>query len=337
MRRSKQSITMADVAQEAGVSAQTVSRVINGRHDVSPATRKHIEDIIERLGYQPNAIARSLASTYTRTLGFVTNDFSDYTWTQIMTGAEHEARAQGYFLMIGSAERNPSDEPEYLRILSERQIDGILFGRESRELNDSRYNELFQQVPVVTVAYYPSLKQITVVDVDNVSGGQQATEYLLKRRCRQIALITGPAHWKAVEDRCQGYKQALDAAGIPFADSLVAYGDFSYKSGYEAMLELLTHRVKFNAVFAQSDQMAIGAMRALREMGKRVPQDVAIIGYDDIPGAAYCYPPLTTIRQPLQELGRIATQLLIKIIEGKAIPTETEVLLKTELIQRESA
>jgi LacI family transcriptional regulator len=337
MPRSKQSVTMADVAQEAGVSLQTVSRVINGRHDVSPATRKHVEAIIERLGYQPNAIARSLASTYTRTLGFVTNDFSDYTWTQIMTGAEHEARAQGYFLMIGSAERNPSDVPEYLRLLSERQVDGILFGRESRGLNDSRYNDLFQQVPVVTVAYYPSLKQITVVDVDNVSGGRQATEYLLSTGRRQIALITGPAHWKAVEDRCQGYKQALEASGIPYADSLIAVGDFSYKSGYEAMRQLLTRGVPVNGVFAQSDQMAIGAIRALQEAGKHIPQDVAIIGYDDIPAAAYCYPPLTTIRQPLQELGRIATQLLIKIIEGEASSVETEVLLKTEVIQRESA
>src|SRR5690349_14097630 len=249
MRRSKNSITMADVAQEAGVSLQTVSRVINGRHDVSPATRKNVEDIIERLGYQPNAIARSLASTYTRTLGFVTNDFSDYTWTQIMTGAEHEARAQGYFLMIGSAERNPTDEPEYLRLLSERQVDGILFGRESRELNDSRYNDLFQQVPVVTVAYYPALKQITVVDVNNVSGGQQATEYLLSRGRSQIALITGPAHWKAVEDRCLGYKQALETSNIPFDNSLVAIGDFSFKSGYEAVQQLLAQGVHFDGVF----------------------------------------------------------------------------------------
>jgi LacI family transcriptional regulator, repressor for deo operon, udp, cdd, tsx, nupC, and nupG len=337
MRRSKQGVTMADVAREAGVSLQTVSRVINGRHDVSPATRQHIEDIIQRLGYQPNALARGLASTYTRTLGFVTNDFSDYTWTQIMTGAEHEARAHGYFLMIGSAERDPNDEPEYLRLLSERQVDGILFGRESREVNDSRYNDFFQQVPAVTVAYYPALKQVPTVDVDNVSGGRQAAEYLLSKGHRHIAMITGPEYWKAVQDRYEGYRQALEAASIPVDDSIIVIGDFSYQSGYKATQQLLSYGIPFSAIFAQSDQMAIGAIRALREAGMRIPQDVAIIGYDDIPAAAYCYPPLTTIRQPLQELGRIATQLLIKIVEGDNGVVNNEVLLRTEVIERASA
>ncbi|MDH7485874.1 MAG: LacI family DNA-binding transcriptional regulator [Anaerolineae bacterium] len=329
-------VTIRDVAAAAGVSYQTVSRVINRRPDVAEETRRRVWQVIEELGYQPSAIARSLVSKRTHTLGLITADFSDYFFTQVIVGAEAEARKQGYFFMLCSTERNPDDEPEYFRLLTERQVDGILFARPSTE-EDSRHilSLLRAEVPLVTTAYWLPGEKLTVVDVDNVDGGRQATECLIELGHRQIGMITGPAGWKSVNDRSEGYRLALERAGIPFDASFIEYGDWSYQSGYEAMRRLLQKAPPITALFAQNDRMAIGAMRALSEAGRRIPDDMAVIGYDDIPAAAYCHPSLTTIRQPMQQVGEIATRLLIELINDPATERK-EVLLKTELIRRET-
>jgi DNA-binding LacI/PurR family transcriptional regulator len=329
-------LTIAEVAREAGVSPQTVSRVINNRPDVAHETRQRVQQIINRLGYQPSAIARSLASRRTRTLGLITADFSDYFFTQVIAGAEVEARKYGYFLMLGSTERNLQDEPEYIRLLTGRHVEGILFARPSTEPDNRHLLGLLRDgVPVVTTAYYLPGTSLTVVDVDNVDGAQQATCHLLECGHRQIAMITGPTAWKSVNDRTQGYKLALEAAGVAFDSGLIAEGDWSYQSGYRAMQELLARGYPFSAVFAQNDQMAIAVIRALREAGRRVPQDVPVVGYDDIPVAAYTDPPLTTVRQPMQEVGKVATRLLIQAIEEPGT-VQGPVLLKAELIRRDS-
>ncbi len=329
-------LTIAEVAREAGVSPQTVSRVINDRPDVAHETRQRVQQVINKLGYQPSAIARSLASRRTHTLGLITADFSDYFFTQVIAGAEVEARKHGYFLMLGSTERNLQDEPEYIRLLTGRHVEGILFARPSTEPDNRHLLGLLRDgVPVVTTAYYLPGTRLTVVDVDNVDGAQQATGYLLECGQRQIAMITGPTSWKSVNDRARGYRLALEAAGVGLDPGLIAEGDWSYRSGYGAMQELLARERAFSAVFAQNDRMAIGAIRALREAGRRVPQDVLVVGYDDIPVAEYCDPPLTTIRQPMQEVGRVATRLLIQAIEEPG-PPQGPVLLKGELIRRGS-
>ena len=327
-------VTIQDVAAAAGVSYQTVSRVINDKPDVAENTRRRVWQVIEELGYQPSAIARGLVLKRTHTLGLITADFSDYFFTQVIVGAEVEARKQGYFFMLCSTERNPADEPEYLRLLTERQVDGILFARPSTEEDSRHIVSLIQQgVPLVTTAYWLPGEKLTVVDVDNVDGGLQATECLVKLGHRKIGMITGPAGWKSVNDRTGGYKLALERAGIPFDASLIEHGGWSYQSGYEAMGRLLARAPNISALFAQNDQMAIGAMRALREAERRIPDDVALVGYDDIPAAAYSRPPLTTIRQPMQQVGEVATRLLIEHINDPAVERK-EVLLKTELIRR---
>ncbi|MFQ5873411.1 MAG: LacI family DNA-binding transcriptional regulator [Dehalococcoidia bacterium] len=327
-------VTIQDVAAAAGVSYQTVSRVINDKPDVADETRHRVWQVIEELGYQPSAIARSLVLKRTRTLGLITADFSDYFFTQVIVGAEVEARKQGYFFMLCSTERNPADEPEYLRLLTERQVDGILFARPSTEEDSRHIVSLIQQgVPLVTTAYWLPGEKLTVVDVDNVDGGLQAMGCLTNLRHRKIGMITGPAGWKSVNDRTEGYKLALERAGIPFDVSLIEHGGWSYQSGYEAMERLLEKAPHITALFAQNDRMAIGAMRALREAGRSIPDDVAVVGYDDIPAAAYCHPPLTTIRQPMQQVGEVATRLLIEHINDPAAERK-EVLLKTELIRR---
>jgi LacI family transcriptional regulator len=333
---SKRQLTILHVAREAGVSYQTVSRVLNDRPDVAPETRERVQAIINRLGYQPNASARSLASKRTRTLGLITADFSDYFFTQVIAGAEVEARAQGYRFMLGSTERNLQDEPAYLHLLAERHVDGILLARPGAESESKVLHDLLQEgVPIVTTAYYLVGEPITVVDVDNVEGGYQATQCLLEDGHREIALITGPTTWKSVANRTAGYVKALREAGVTSSADLRAEGDWSYQSGYQAARALLEGGRPFTAIFAHNDQMAIGALRALREAGLRVPRDVSVIGYDDIPGAAYAVPALTTIRQPMREVGAVAARLLIEAIESPSA-AHREVLLKTELIRRES-
>jgi len=332
----KKAVTISHVAQEAGVSTQTVSRVLNKRPDVAPGTRQRVQEVIKQLGYQPSAIARSLASNRTRILGLITSDFSDYFFTQVIAGAEVEARKHDYFFMLGSTERNPQDEPEYIRLLAERHVGGILFARPSTEPDSRQVAELLHSgIPVVTTAYHLPDETLTVVDVDNVDGAQQATRCLLGQGHRQVAMITGPASWRSVNDRTRGYTIALEAAGVTLDPNLIVQGDWSYQSGYRAMQELVARKVSFSAVFAQNDQMAIGAIRALREAGRRVPQDVAVVGYDDIPVAEYVDPPLTTVRQPMREVGEVATRLLIQAIEDPGA-VQGEILLKAELIRRGS-
>jgi DNA-binding LacI/PurR family transcriptional regulator len=329
-------VTIRDVAAAVGVSYQTVSRVINDRPDVAEETRHRVWQVIEELGYQPSAIARGLASKRTYTLGLITADFSDYFFSQVIVGAEVEARKHDYFFMLCSTERNPDDEPEYLRLLTERQVDGILFARPSTE-EDNRHivSLLRRDVPLVTTAYHVPGEDLTVVDVDNVDGGLKATQCLIDGGHRQIGVITGPPDWKSVSDRNRGYRLALEQAGIPFDGSIVEPGDWSFESGYQAVGRLLERVPHLTALFAQNDRMAVGAMRVLREKERRIPDDVAIVGYDDIPMAAYSHPPLTTIHQPMREVGEIATRKLIELIDDPDAERE-EILLKTELVRRGS-
>jgi DNA-binding LacI/PurR family transcriptional regulator len=327
-------LTIRDVAAAAGVSYQTVSRVINDRPDVAEETRRRIQQVIEDLGYQPSAVARSLASRQTHTLGLITEDFSDYFFTQVIVGAEAEARKQGYYFILGSTERNPDDEPEYLRLLTEREVDGILFARPSTERDNRHVRALIQRgVPLVTTAYILPGEQLMVVDVDNVDGGLQATNRLIEGGHRHIGMITGPESWKSVRDRAEGYRLALEGAEIAYDESCIAPGDWSYESGYTAMQRLLAQCPRLTALFSQNDRMAIGAIRALREAGCRIPDDMAIVGYDDSPLASYCYPPLTTVHQPMQEVGRLATRLLVELIQKPDVEKK-ETLLKPHLVQR---
>jgi DNA-binding LacI/PurR family transcriptional regulator len=332
----KKKVTIRDVAAAAGVSYQTVSRVLNDKPDVAAATRHRVRRVIEELGYQPSAVARSLVSKRTRTLGLITADFSDFFFTQVIVGAEAEARQADYYFILGSTERNPDDEPEYLRLLTEREVDGILFARPSTE-DDSRHvvSLIRRGVPLVTTNYYVPGEQLMVVDIDNVDGARQATAHLAQAGHRRIGMIAGPAGWKSVNDRSRGYRHALEEAGLTLDPALIEHGDWSYRSGHEVMERLLDKGARITALFVQNDRMAIGAIHRLREAGRRVPDDVAIVGYDDIPVAAYCYPPLTTIRQPMAEVGQVAARLLIQIIENPDIERR-EVLLKAELVRRQT-
>jgi len=333
----KSKVTIQHVADAVGVSTQTVSRVVNNKPDVSKTTRARVLEKIQEMGYEPNLLARGLASNKTFTLGLIMDDFSDPFYAQIIAAAEAEARRLDYFFLICSAERSPSDEITFLKILSSRQVDGILLlalpSSEEQYQHILHYSE--QGLPIVSIASHLLEQRISIVDIDNVDGGYQATHCLVEGGRRRVGTITGPYQNKATQDRTQGYQMALQEAGIPYDPAWVSYGDWSYRSGFYAMHELLEKGLNLDGIFVQNDRMAMAAIVAIRQAGLEIPADIALVGYDDTPEAAFTSPPLTTIHQPAQELGRFATHLLIDLINNPEMPVQ-HTLLKAELIVRGS-
>jgi len=285
--------TIRDVARRARVSHQTVSRVINGQENVTAETRERVLAAVRELGYVPSAVARSLSSSRTHTLGMVTTDVSDHFFAEAVAGAEAEARKRGYFLIIGSIEEgSEDDERTYLRLMLERRVEGLI-------------------VAVPRLRSDIDLAGADHVDIDNRRGGHEATAYLVAQKHRLIATITGPLDWPSARARLDGYRDALRDTGIPADRSLVEpCVDWGLDSGRRAADRLLGSVPKLTAIFAQSDLLALGAIAALRARGMRVPQDVSVVGFDDIPVSSVFDPPLTTVRQPMREVGELAARLV---------------------------
>jgi len=325
--------TIRDVAERAGVSHQTVSRVINGHELVSGATRERVERAIRDLNYVPSPIARGLISNRTHSIGLVSSAISDQFFGEVAAGAEAEARRCGYYLVIASVEEHAeADERAYLRLMLERRVEGLIVARPRLPISVDQVS--LQQVPVVAIASAEA-PGLTVVDVDNRGGGRDAVAYLLAQGHRRIATITGPMEWCSSQHRLEGYREALAAAGVGPEPSLVEQADgWDPVDGQLAMGRLLTRGVSFTALFAYSDLIAIGAIQELRTRGLRVPEDVSIVGYDDIRVAAYVDPPLTTIRQPTREVGERAASLVLDAI-AHGVRSETT-LLPTQLVVRRS-
>ncbi len=326
-------VTIHEVAKEAGVSRQTVSRVINDRPDVAPDTRSRVKEVIARLGYQPDVIARSMVKGYTHTIGCITPNLTDYNFSSIVESAQAEARSQGFFILTGSA---PTDS-EVLPLLDEmlnRRVDGLLV---INPRDDERYRHLIplieQNIPVVYLKNTPDNEKVSCVCLDDVKGGYLATRHLLQLGHTEVVTILGPKNEECTIDRLTGYKQAFSEANLPIKDQLIAFGDWSAQSGSDAIEKLLNEDVFFSAVFAQNDRMAVGVIRRLRESGLRVPQDISVIGYDDIPLATFFDPPLTTIRQPIVQFGQLGAQILIQAVHNN-LPKPKMIRLEPALIER---
>lgn len=324
--------TIRDVAERAGVSHQTVSRVINGHELVSRATRERVERAIQELNYVPSPMARGLMSNRTHSIGLVSSAISDHFFGEVAAGAEVEARRRGYYLVIASVEEHAeADERAYLRLMLERRVEGLIVARSRVPISVDQVS--LHRVPVVALASAQA-PGLAMVDVDNRGGGRDAVAYLLARGHRRIATITGPMEWRSAQDRLDGYREALAAGGATFDPSLVeqAHG-WEPADGQTGMARLLARGARFTGLFAYSDMVAIGAIRELRTRGLRVPEDVSVVGYDDVPVAAYVDPPLTTVRQPMREVGECAASLVLDAIAyGRA---ETRVL-PTQLVVRGS-
>jgi LacI family transcriptional regulator len=331
----RQKIRIQDVAAAAGVSTQTVSRVLNKKPYVTHATRQKILAAIHDLGYEPNLLARGLASNRTHVLGLVTYDFSDPTFAAILAAAEREAREHDYFFLVASSEFNAMDEAEILRLFVSHQVAGVIVTSQGRETDADIVSLLNKGMPVVDVSPFIRDNRIPGVTVNNLEGGYKAARHLLELGHSHIAMITGPMDNMSSRERMEGFCKALDESGKPLNPQLIAHGNWDYPSGYLGLRELMTHEIRFTGLFVQNDCMAIAAMEALREVGYRIPEDVSVIGFDDTPEASFSHPPLTTIRQSPQEIGRTATRILIDLIEHpEAI--HDNITLPTDLVVRQS-
>ena len=331
--------TIRDVARRARVSHQTVSRVINGQENVTAATRERVLDAIRELEYVPSAVARSLSSNRTHTLGMVTTDVSDHFFSEAVAGAEAEARKRGYFLIIGSIEEgSEDDERTYLRLMLERRVEGLIVAvPRLRIADDDILADAVARIPTVLVASDIELAGADHVDIDNRRGGHEATGYLVAQRHRVIATITGPLDWPSARARLDGYRDALREAGIAADRALVEpCVDWGLESGRRAADRLLSSAPTLTAIFAQSDLLALGAIAALRARGLRVPQDVSVVGFDDIPVSSVFDPPLTTVRQPMREVGELAARLIGDRAASSRRAKGTRHMLRAPLVIRGS-
>jgi LacI family transcriptional regulator len=335
-------VTIKQVAEEAGVSTQTVSRVINDRPDVAPETRQRVQEVINRLGYQPSSVARSLIQGRTRTLGVVGYGVEYFGPSRNLSGIEQQAGEMGYALILDLVrEPEQSDVRHILREMLSRRVDGVIWAVPEIGRNREWLTQVPQvPVPLVFLSTQPR-PGIAIANVDNRSGGRMATRHLLEQGRRNIGIITGPLSWWEARQRKCGWRDALESAGLPAPDTLVVEGDWSPASGEEGLQRLLEQCPHLDALFASNDQMALGAMKAARRAGLRVPDDLAIVGFDDIPEAAYFCPPLSTVRQDMVELGRLAVRELSRMIEtslgGETILELRAILLRPQLIVRESS
>ncbi len=325
-------VTIRDVAKQAGVSYQTVSRVINGSERVNPETKARVDAAITELGYRPNAIARFMSKGTSRTLACISPNLTDYTFASLIEGAEKEARQLGYFFISASAPDVAAFSLLMDELIASRLTEGIMI---INPFIDDRYSLIPPKVPTVLLGTRPLLDNMNAVALDEKAAGQFATQHLIDLGHRSIALISGPMIEDCSQDRSTGYEQTLAKAGIRSDKNLVFEGDWSATSGYQAVQQFLANSLHFSAIFAQNDRMAVGAIRALHKAKLRVPQDVSVIGFDDMPLASYFDPPLTTIRQDTFAMGREAARLLIQALEHPETPN-SHLLVPVELIVRES-
>jgi LacI family transcriptional regulator len=325
---------LRDVASKAGVSFQTAGKVLNGKGSVSPETRERILDAAKILGYVPNALARSLVTRSTCTIGIVASDLSDAELARFVVGAEREARRQGHGVLIGSIDRDGSDAERYLRMLIERRVDGILTAAPQME-HDDRIGELLRgHFPAVSIHRIPG-GGVPLVGSDHVETALLATRHLLGLGHRRIATVTGSEGRQVTSMRLTGYERALKEVDVSYDPALVESGDWKADRAYEATIRLLERAPDITAFYAQNDTMAFGVMSALHERGLGVPVDCAVVGCDDIPMAAHAIPPLTTVHVPFYETGETAVRLLLDVIAGR-VDTPKRVLLPVRLVRRGS-
>lgn len=328
----QQRVTISAIAAEAGVSVPTVSRVVNGRSDVAPQTRERVEELLRRHGYRRRS-SRPRANA--RLIDLVFNDLDSPWAVEIIRGVEDVAHSAGVGTVVSAIHRKGTSARQWLQNLRARASDGVLLVNSTLETPmQAELRRLDVPMVVVDPAGGQSLDAPTV-GATNWAGGLSATEHLLSLGHRRIGFITGPRHLVCSRARLDGFRAGLEAAGVPFHDELVRDGDFYHESGFDGGAALLKLPDRPTAIFASSDQMAFGVYEAVRQFGLRVPEDVSVVGFDDLPEARWTSPPLTTVRQPLTEMGVLAARTVLRLAAGDEVESP-RVELATALVLRES-
>ena len=318
--------TIYDVAREAGVSMATVSRVVNGNPNVKPATRKKVLEAIERLGYRPNAVARGLASKKTTTVGVIIPDISSIFFAELARGIEDIATMYKYNIILCNSDQNQDKEIHLINTLLEKQVDGIVFmGGHITEEHVDQFKR--SPVPVVLAATLDTNKEIPSVNIDYKQAVYDAITHLIEEGHKRIGMLSG-----TLDDpvngyqKFSGYREALENAGISFEEELIAIGDYTYDSGIDAMQSFLELKEKPTAIFASTDEMALGVIHGAQDQGYSIPDDFEVVGFDNTRLATMVRPTLTTVVQPMYDIGAVSMRLLTKLMNKEEVTDQIVVL-----------
>lgn len=338
----KEKITIKDVARVAGVSTQTVSRVLNNRSDVSTDTRTRVQEVIATLGYSPNVFARNLSRGRSNTLGVIGFGLVYYGSSSVLTGIESKANKLGFSLTLSLIDHvEPTRVEDILYDLLSRRVEGIIWAVPADVNNFEWLGERLSrlQTPIIYINKGPTDSDF-VSALDNRLGGKLVTEHLMKQGYQRIGIITGPNSWWEARERLAGWREAVIAAGYSDVDSLIVEGGWDPPSGDVGLHTLFDRDPDIDAIFVSNDQMALGALQAARRLGLCIPEDLGIVGFDDIPEAAYFYPSLTTMRQDTRKLGAMAVDRISALIQaqqaGEALEPDIS-WLEPRLIVRKSS
>jgi LacI family transcriptional regulator len=328
--------TVRAVAKLAGVSPMTVSRVINNAESVAEGTRQKVLRAIEQLDYVPNRLARGLTSSRSGTLGLVVPDVVNPFFTLVLRGAEAAARRAGYRLLVCDTENDPRREREYLEDLVSYRVDGVLVAPASQRSEPGLLPLLRRGFPFVLIDRSISSMDCDSVQSDNVAGARRLTEHLIAIGHRRIAHLVDSDENSTGRERLQGYREALQAAGIECSDALLFHTSVDRIGGYRAVQSMLATQPWPTAIFAVNNMTAVGAMEALRERGLSVPGDIGLVCFDDVEHLAVLSPFLTVMDQPAETFGTLAAQMLVERVEGKGGDSGRRIVLQSQLIVRES-
>lgn len=327
-------VTIYDVAREAGVSMATVSRVVNGNPNVKPSTRQKVLNTIERLGYRPNAVARGLASKKTTTVGAIIPDISSMFFADLARGIEDIAVMYKYNVILANSDRKRDKELQLIDTMLEKQVDGILFmGGYISEEHVKQLNST--NVPVVLASTYDDTNTIPSVNIDNETAAYEATQFLIERGHRHPAFVYGHDDSTISKFKYDGYLKALKDYNIETCEDYIIKVDYSYESGIVAAKKLMALNERPTAVFVASDEMALGVIHGVQDLGFNVPEDIEVFGFNNTSLATMVRPTLSTIVQPMYDIGAVSMRLLTKLMSKEKVD-ETKVILPHRIIERDS-
>lgn len=327
--------TIQDVAKRAGVAPITVSRFINNSGYCSPQTGARIEAAIAELGYVPNRLASGLRSKRTNVLALVLTDITNPFFTTIARGVEDAASDAGYAVIFCNTDESGAEEQKYLRMLIEQRVDGIILVP-AQSTRDSAAFIQEHNIPVVILDRRVPGIEADVVRCDSEGGAYELTRLLILQGHRHIAMLSGPQNVSTFEDRLAGCRKALQEAGLAYSAEQVHYGPLTQASGYEMACRVMDSAPRPTALFAANNFITFGALKAMRDLGLRVPEDVALVGFDDLPPALITFPFLTVAAQPAYDMGRKATEILLNRLSGETAEPFREVVFPAEIIIRQS-
>jgi LacI family transcriptional regulator len=325
--------TISDVARQAGVSTVTVSRVLNGAHNVNSATRARVEQAIAELGYVPNVAARSLRSKRMHSLALLVPDITNVFWTTVARGVEDAAQSRDYSVLLCNTDENPAKQARYLQVVASQRVDGAIiapYDGDGQNLAELRR----RNIPTVLIDRHVAGWDVDSVLCDSVASARALVRQLIGQGHRRIAAISGPPATSTADDRVAGYSLALREAGLPLDLQLIRRGEFRVAAGERLAAELFATQPAPTAVFAANNAIALGVIQGLEQRGLRVPEDVVLVCIDDLPNADRCFPFLTVVVQPAYDMGASAAELLLSRLQGRAEPAARHVVLPTHMILR---